>query len=439
MKRFSLTAAALITIGATMNPAAAQRIAIEGATIHTLGDAGTLDQGTLLIRDGKIAALGPKLSVPGDVRTIAGKDKVVTPGLFDALSALGVEEVELVAGTVDNELESSHLGAAFDVTGAINPRSTLIPINRIEGVTRAMVAPTSPSAWLSTPPGSLFAGQGSVISLAPVSDFVIKPRAALFVTLGKHGADFTGGSRAGTLGELREALEDTRAWDALPAGQKQTANPGYAIRRPAREVLLKAMSGELPVVARVHRASDIGVALALADEFGLRLIIAGGAEAWIVADALAKARVPVILNPVDNLPENFEQLGARPDSAAILHAAGVLIAIADDGESHQARNIRQLAGNAVAHGLPWDAALASVTVNPARIYGLGNGRDGLMPGQGADAVVWSGDPLEVTTMAETVIINGAVQSMTSRQTLLRDRYLDKDGDWPAAYSHPSSP
>lgn len=438
MIRFQLSAA-LIALGFVTGAVAQQRVAITDATIHTLGEAGTLDRGSLLIRDGKIAALGPKLSVAKDVQTVAGKGKVVTPGLFDALSALGTEEVELVSGTVDNQSASTHLGAAFDITGAINPRSTLIPINRIEGVTRAMVAPASPSAWLATPPGSLFAGQGSVISLAPATEFVLKPRAALFITLGEHGADFTGGSRAGTLGELREALQDAKAWDALPAGQKSTANPGYAIRRPAREVLLKALAGDLPVVARVDRASDIRAAMALAKEFGLRLIVAGGSEAWIVAKDLAAADVPVILNPLHNLPASFEHLGARPDAAAMLHRAGVLIAIADDGESHQARNIRQLAGNAVAHGLPWDAALAAVTVNPAKIYGLGNASGGLMPGQAADAVLWSGDPLEVTTMAEAVIINGRLQSMTSRQTLLRDRYLKTDGEWPPAYTHPSSP
>lgn len=412
----------------------AGKLAITSATVHTLADAGSLDNASVLIADGKIVALGPKLAVDKATLAIDGKNKVVTPGMFDALSALGTEEVELVAGTVDNAVESAHLSAAFDVTGAINPRSTLIPINRIEGVTRAMVAPDSPSAWLSTPDGSLFAGQGSVIHLGGPDDFVVAPRAALFVTLGEHGADFSGGSRAATLGRMREAFEDARAWSELPERMRATVHADYAVRRPAREVLLRALAGDLPVVARVNRASDIRAALDLANAFDLRLIVAGGAEAWMLADDLAKADVPVILDPTANLPENFERLGARADSAAILHAAGVLIAITADGESHQSRNIRQLAGNAVAHGLPWTAGLAAVTVNPAKIYGAPAA--GLMPGQTADAVVWSGDPLEVTTAAEAVIINGRSMPMVSRQTLLRDRYLQTDA-WPPAYRKPA--
>ena len=339
--------------------------------------------------------------------------------------------MSLIAGTADDAVEDTEISAAFDVAPAINPRSTLIPISRIEGVTRALVAPSSPSAWLSTPPGHVIAGQGAVINLGNPTKAVDRARVAMFVTLGEHGADFGGGSRAGALAVLRAALEEAQAWRAIPPTFKAGNAGHYSINRPAREALAPVLAGDMPVVARVHRASDIRAALDLAEEFGLKLIVAGGDEAWMLADALANAQVPVILDPTSNLPADFERLAARSDAAAILHSAGVLIAFSDES-NHNARNLKQLAGNAVAHGLPWDAALAAITRNPAQIYGMADALGALMPGQAGDAVVWSGDPLEVTSFADVVIINGQVMPMRSRQTLLRDRYM-KAGPLPRAY------
>lgn len=411
--------------------ATAQTVLIENATVHTLGEAGTVNNANVLIRDGRVAEVGAGATPVRGGKVIDAAGRIVTPGIFDPLSALGLVEVSLIAGTADDAVEDPEINAAFDVAPAINPRSTLIPITRIEGVTRALVAPSSPSAWLSTPPGHVIAGQGAVINLGKPDTAIDKARVAMFVTLGEHGADFGGGSRAGSVAVLRAALEEARAWKAMPPAFK-TGNPGhYSINRPAREALAPVLDATLPVVARVHRASDIRAVLALAEEFGLRLIIAGGDEAWMLADALANAEVPVILDPTSNLPANFERLAARSDAAAILHSAGVLIAFSDE-DSHNARNLKQLAGNAVAHGLPWDAALAAITRNPAEIYGMADTLGALMPGHAGDAVVWSGDPLEVTSFADAVVIAGEVIPMRSRQTLLRDRYLG-ESDWPRAY------
>lgn len=429
MSRFNNILAAAALAAAPM--VGAQNVLIENATVHSLGDAGVVENASVLIKNGRVAQIGDGLAAPRGGETIDAKGKVVTPGIFDPLSALGLVEVLLIGSTADDAVADTTLSAAFDVAPAINPRSTLIPISRIEGVTRALVAPSSPSAWLSTPPGHVIAGQAAVINLGKPETAIDKTRVAMFVTLGEHGADFGGGSRGGAIAVLRAALDDAKAWNALPDADKVGNTGHYSINRPAREALAPVLDGSMPVVARVHRASDIRAALALASYYGFRLIIAGGDEAWMLADELANAKVPVILDPTSNLPANFERLAARADAAAILHSAGVLIAFSDE-DSHNARNLKQLAGNAVANGLPWDAALAAITRNPAKIFGLDAALGTLMPGYAGDAVVWSGDPLEVTSFADAVVIAGEVIPMVSRQTLLRDRYI-KDGPLPRAY------
>lgn len=433
MSRFSniLAVAAVAAAPALPFAVSAQNVLIENATIHSLGDAGTVENAGVLIKNGRVAQIGEGLAAPRGGKTIDAKGKVVTPGIFDPLSALGLVEVSLIGGTADDAVADETLSAAFDVAPAINPRSTLIPISRIEGVTRALVAPSSPSAWLSTPPGHVIAGQAAVINLGKPATAIDKTKVAMFVTLGEHGADFGGGSRGGAIAKLRTALDESKAWNAMPQPFKDSNAGHYSIERPAREALSPVMGGSMPVVARVHRASDIRATLDLANEYGLKLIIAGGDEAWMLADELANAKVPVILDPTSNLPANFERLAARADAAAILHSAGVLIAFSNE-DSHNARNLKQLAGNAVAHGLPWDAALAAITRNPAKMFGLDAALGTLMPGYAGDAVVWSGDPLEVTSFADAVVIAGEVIPMVSRQTLLRDRYI-KDGPLPRAY------
>jgi imidazolonepropionase-like amidohydrolase len=191
-----------------------------------------------------------------------------------------------------------------------------------------------------------------------------------------------------------------------------------------REVLAKYLKGGR-VVFNVHRAADIRQVLALSKRVGFKPVIAGGAEAWVLAQELAKAKVPVLVDSLNNLPTDFDQIGARMDNAALLARAGVTIGfIQTNDSSHNARKIRQVAGNAVAHGLPWDAALAALTANPAEMFGLER-RGRIAVGQAADLVLWNGDPLEVTTAADQVWIGGVAMPMRSRQTELRDRYMEK--------------
>jgi imidazolonepropionase-like amidohydrolase len=420
--------AVLVTCLCLWSTATAESIAITGATIHTMGSSGTIENGSIVITDGKIAAVGRDITIPDDATVIDGQDAIVTPGLFDPHSQIGVEEISLIADTVDAVQSDARYSASFQVADAVNPRSTLIPINRIEGVTRAIVAPRSSTGAGSSP----ISGLATAIQLGSVEDFLVQRDVALFVVLGQNGARLAGGARGNTILRLREALEDARDYGANRSDFDSGQRREYSMSRPDLEALQPVLSGERPVVAAVHRASDIEATLDLAAEFDLRLVISGGSEAWMVADRLAAADVPVILNPLDNLPQQFESLGASLSNAARLHQAGVLIAFSTE-ESHNARNMKQLAGNAVANGLPYEAGLAAITTNPARIFGMDSLSGTLSPGLAADVVVWDGDPLELDTFATRVIIAGRDIPMVSRSTLLRDRYLDPENPLPPAY------
>lgn len=422
----SMSLAALATL-----PAQADTYAITGGTVYTLGAAGKIEHGTVVIRDGKIVAVGVDVPVPADAKRIDASGKLVTPGMFDPESSFGVDEVSAVNETQDAALTSTRYTAAFDVSDAINPRSMLIPINRIEGVTRAMVAPQTGS--------SIINGRGSIMELGSTEGYLLKDPAALFVTLGEQGKKLAGGSRAGALLALREALQDAKDYAANRAAYDKGARRSYSLSRDDLEALQPFVNGQLPVVVSVDRASDIEAVLKVAAQFHLKLVVSGGAEAWMVADQLAKARVPVIMSPLQDLPDRFESLGSTLENAARLQKAGVLIAF-ETGDSHNARNLKQFAGNAVAYGLPWLEGLKAITLNAAKIYGMDGTTGTLEQGKDADLVVWSGDPLELTSFADTVFIRGKPVPMTSRQTELRDRYLPYiKTDAPAlppAYSHP---
>jgi hypothetical protein len=213
------------------------------------------------------------------------------------------------------------------------------------------------------------------------------------------------------------------------------ADSPHALLTPAgREVLARYLAGDGRVVFGVQRAADIMRLLRWSRRHGLRIAIAGGAEAWQVAPALAAANVPVFVDPLLNLPGDFDRLGATLENAARLRAAGVQVGFTQSGDaSHNARKIRQLAGNAVANGLRWEDGLAGLTRVPADTFGVGAELGSIAVGKRADLVLWSGDPLEVSTVALQVWLDGRATSMRSRQTELRDRYLRAPGELPRAY------
>jgi len=410
-------------------PAAAfaETVAITGGKVVTGGPAGTIDGGTVLIQDGKIRAMGRDVAIPAGARRIDATGKVVTSGFMDSLSRLGLVEVGAVEETVDTRTQRDEITAAFNVADAVNPRSIVMATNRIEGLTRAVVAPA--------PSTSLIAGQGVVIHLGgdlAGGDFLLRTPVAMFGVLNRN---FGGGSRAATMLRLREILHDAREYARDRKAYEQGEMRELEVSRLDLEALQPVIRGELPLVLVVNRASDIQAALRLGKEEKLKLILAGVGEGWVVADEIAAAKVPVLLTPLNNLPGSFDVMGATLENAARLHKAGVTFAFMSSA-AHEAYSIRQGAGNAVANGLPWDAALAALTTVPARLWGIEDSYGSLEPGKDADVVVWTGDPLEVTTWATEVFIRGKQMPIMSRQLELRDRYKDVGNAVPPAYRKP---
>lgn len=393
--------------------AVAEEILIRGATVHTASAKGVLKNADVLIRDGAVAALGSGLPAPTGAKVIEAKGRDLTPGMFGGLNTVGIDEIGGESSTVDSSLNlkspswDQQWRPEFDVTSSFNPHSVTVPVTRVEGITWAVLNPSSGD--------SIMAGQGAAVTLDGRYDATLRGTHALFVQLGNSGARLAGGTRAAEFMLLEQAIRESRA--------QSTPGSGALLHAAGRETLARYLAGGR-VVFQVDRAADILQVIAFAQRNGMKAIIAGGDEAWEVARQLAKADVPVILNPIDDLPADFDHLGSTLDNAARLHQAGVRIAFSGP-ETPQARLTRQLAGNAVAHGLPPEAALAAITSAPAEMFGLGATRGHIAVGQIADLVLWSGDPLEVTTLADQVWIGGNAVEMRSRQTELRDRYWEK--------------
>lgn len=430
------TLATLATLAALAAPnAQAETTAITGATVHTVGPHKTIRDATIVIEDGRIAAVGAGLAVPHGAATVDAGGKPVTPGLMTPIGQIGLVEVSGVQETVDFIQRGDRFTASFDVANAYNPRSTLVAINRIAGVTSAVLSPESmaePDALGDQ--SRVLSGLVSVVELGDEGVFLDRG-VGIYAQLGEAGSGVAAGSRAAALMILRTALEDARDYARNRAAFDERRRRDYSISRPDLEALQPVLVGERRLLVDVQRASDISAALRLAAEFELDLVIVGGAEAWMVADSIAAAGVPVILDAMTNLPQGFDRLNARLDSAALLSRAGVRFAIGGDSanQNHNARNVTQAAGIAVANGLSWDEALAAITLAPARIYGLDADIGSIEAGKRADLVIWSGDPLELRTTAEQVYIGGRPVDMQSRQTLLRDRYLPENAEKPPAF------
>jgi len=389
----------------------AQDFVIRGATVHTASAKGTLKNTDVVVRGGLIVAIGSDAGSGATVIDAKGKD--LTPGLFGGLTDIGLEEIAAEAQTVDSTLNlkspewDQQWRPELDVTLAYNPRSFVVPITRIEGVTWTVLVPSAAD--------SIIGGQGSAVVLDGRYDAALAGSRSLFVQMGAAGARVAGGTRAAEYMLLEQAIHEARA--AGPVGQRAL------LHAAGREALTRYLTGGR-VVFQVDRAADILGVVSFAERNGMKPVILGGNEAWLVAKELAKANVPVILNPLDDLPLDFDRLASTLENAARLQRAGVRIAFSS-GDTPQARLVRQLAGNAVAHGLPWESALAAITSTPADIFGLGATHGRIAVGRSADLVLWSGDPLEVTTLADQVWIAGRPVEMKSRQTELRDRYVEK--------------
>jgi imidazolonepropionase-like amidohydrolase len=403
---------ALLFVVVLATPAAAETVLIRDGRVVTNGAAGTIENGDVLIIDGRISAVGDSITAPRGARIVEAQGRFVTPGAFAAMSALGLSEINGSSAPDDASVEGDLIAAAADAGRAFNPDVTAIAITRMEGVTRAAIAPSSTA--------TMFGGRGALVSLSSDPDSVFRQRAFMVVELGETGASRTGSSRAAVWPAFEAALRDAREYP----GRYRSGQGGAVLNEIDAAALQPFVRGQGLLVVHVESAADIRRLIRFKRENpSLRIAIQGGGEGWQVADELAAARIPVILdNLLSNLPASFELLSARLDNAALLHAAGVQIAIAPSaGDAQQARLVLQLAGNAVANGLPWDAAFAAISRTPAEIFGAANiGR--LERNYLADVVIWDGDPLEVQSAPTAVFIEGVEQPLVSRQTRLRDRY-----------------
>ena len=394
--------------------ASAQTIAITGGRVHPVRGA-PIENGTVLIRDGRIVAVGENVTIPGDARRIDATGKVVTPGLINGATALGLREIGAVGETVEVRAQGEDaIAASVRVWDGLNPTSVLIAPSRDEGVTSVVVLPA----------GGLLAGQAAFVDLTEgsVPDMVVRGPVAMVGQLGSAAQTGTG-SRAEMFAKLREVLDDARVYARRRADFERGASRELAARRLDLEALQPVLGGELPLLLDVDKASDIQAALRLAREYEVRLAILGGAEAWMVASELAAGRVPVLTGAMNNIPGSFSTLGSRQENAAMLRSAGVQVVIVGGaGEAFNVRNIRQEAGNAVAYGLPWEEALRGVTLAPAELFGVADRYGTLEAGRVANLVVWSGDPFEFSTDAEHVFVRGREIPGDSRQMRLMERY-----------------
>jgi imidazolonepropionase-like amidohydrolase len=446
LKSLILGAASLVALA---SPAFAQELtAITGGRVLT--GTSVIENGTVVIQNGRVVSVGTG-AAPSGARVIDARGKVVAPGFVAVDSGLGGSEISSVGGSDDLRNGANTISAAFDVSYGLDPWSFTLPVARLGGITRAIVVPNHPGggggghahddsdfagvghAGLQSP--SLFAGQAAIIHLAQGNDILVRARVAQVAPFGEAGAGVAGGARGAEFTQFRETLAEVRLYARNRAAYDRGAIRDLSLSRADLEALIPVANGSMPLIVTVRRAADIQQVLRLAKDEGIRIILDGAEEGWMVADQIAAANVPVLLNPISNLPGNLETRGARMQNAAALDAAGVVIAIkGNEGSIHRARETRYNAGNAVSHGLPYDAAIEAITVNPAKIFGMAGQFGELRAGAAADVVVWSGDPLEPLSIAETIFVNGQEQAPTSRQFLLRDRYRSGgEGAMPPAY------
>jgi imidazolonepropionase-like amidohydrolase len=405
-------------------PVSAQTHAITNGRVVTNTNSGIIENGTVLVRDGLIVAVGNDVPIPAEATVLDADGGWITPGIFAPLTQLGLIEVALESSTSDVSADLSDYSVALDVSDSFNPAGTHIPSTRLEGVTRAAIYPST--GW------NIFGGQGGLINTSGHSDSLFVSESFVFADLSQSGAGIAGGSRAAAWAYLEAAFNDARAYPGRFSGDHQ----GDALNRYDAAALVPVVRGRIPLVMNLDRAADIRRALRFqADNPPLQLIIQGGAEAWLVADELATANVPVLVDPIRNLPGSFDSIASTLASAARLHSAGVTVAYTTETADgyFNARLLPQHAGNAVTHGVPWDAAFRAITLTPAEIFGVGDQYGALAAGYVGDVVVWDGDPLEVMSGAVAVYIDGTPSEMTSRQTRLRDRYRNITDETPFAY------
>jgi imidazolonepropionase-like amidohydrolase len=410
-----LTAAALVA--ATCLPLRGQTIAITGGRVFPVSGP-AIEGGTVIVTNGRITAVGANVTIPAGAQRIDATGKWVTPGFINSSTQLGVIEVSQVATTRDMiAAGKDNIAAAFTVWEGLNPNSVMFAPARNEGITTIAVIPA----------GGLVSGQAALLNVVPgtTTDMIIRAPVAMVAQIGDASSAGVR-ARGELIVKLRELLEDTKFFQTRRAAFERAETRDFAASRLDLQAMIPVVEGRLPLIIAVDRASDIDAALRVAREYNLRIIIGGGAEAWMLADRLAAARVPVLTGAMNNIPGGFAALGQRQENAALLRRAGVRVGLignaGGDEEAFNARNLKFEAGNAVAYGMTWDEALRAVTLSPAEIFGVSDRVGTLQAGRDGNVVIWSGDPFEFATRAERVFIRGSEYPGMTRQDMLTERY-----------------
>ncbi|MGQ0640659.1 MAG: amidohydrolase family protein [Gemmatimonadaceae bacterium] len=410
--RISIGAAALCVL--CVCAAQAQVVAITGARLHPVSGP-MIENGTVVFENGRITQVGVGLPCPAGAECINAQGRWVTPGIFNALTTLGVNEVGQVQATQDARAGGERgVAAAFESWLGINPVSPHLQVTRNDGVIVAGVIPG----------GNFVSGQAAVVDLSNgvLSDMLIRAPAAMIADMASTGQN-RGQARGEVIGRMDALLSDARNYrPGRTDVERNSTRPSAATSRDLQALGL-VLSRRIPLVLEADRASDIDAAMLLARKHNIQLIISGAAEGWQVAERLARDNVPVIVGSLNNAPNSFSSLGARQDNAALLRRAGVRVIVAGGADAFNARNVKYEAGVAVSFGLPWADGLRAITLEPARAFGVDGRVGSLERGKDATLVVWNGDPLELMTRPTHVFVRGRNVLQPSRQDELMRRYL----------------
>ena len=413
MKRLSLSLFLLFTLNLS-----SETILLKGGLVH-LGNGEIAKTQDILISDNKIIGVGTNLIIDGNTRVIEVNGLPITPGLISPMSNLGIVEINALDVTRDDE--SDLLSAGFSIFNAFNPHSTGIPWNRSNGVTSA----------ISTPSASSFPifGLGSHFVLDGSLEIKGSKDIAMF---GRLGASY--GSRAETLSILESLLDIGKMVNTLSIEEILEMNLADQLELQAQDIVAlgKVVNDGMPFVLETNRAVDILQALSMKKKYGLNLVLVSVEEAPMVLGQLKESNTPVIIDPMDNIPNSFDELGSSLDLGKILDQAGVPIMFSTQ-RSHNYHLMRQGAGNAVAYGMSYETAIQGMSNTVAQTFRLNN-RGSIETGKLADVIVWDGDPLEPSSFPKIVMIEGQLQDLSSRSTKLTERYTNRENK-PSSYKH----
>ncbi|MGI4827463.1 MAG: amidohydrolase family protein [Janthinobacterium lividum] len=407
--------------------AADKTVAIVGGKLLTITH-GVIENGTVVLSGGKIVAVGPAgaTQMPAGATVINAKGMTVYPGLFDAETQLGLVEVASDAMARDVAETADEIEPQMHVYDAFHAESARIPVERLNGVTNAVVAPAQADS---------LPGQDAIIQLyGKDRDSMLLGRdVALPMNFEgeiRRRANFNGPSkfpttRMGVASQLRQTFLDAQHYELE---MQAAAKPDHKGVSPAHDLKLEALlpylHGQRPVVLSAIDGYEVEVGMGIAQEFHLKVILNNVTHSQDILDKIASYHVPVIVGPIYEAPRANERYDAVYSLPVELNKRGVTIALSSEGGGEGGgRNLPYAAGYAVAYGLPYDEALKAITLNPATMFGMGDQLGSLDIGKTANIVMADGDPLDVRTSVKQVFIGGVAVPMVSRQTQLRDEYL----------------